>query len=350
MIDARVSRKVGLFIGLSVLTHLWLMYGMRFELPHFDDVPFTLEARLAPAPELPAVVPREPVTPPPHRAQPAQPASATAPPLPPVITSTAPNAPTLDTSAVDNDPPVALPVAAEKKIDAQPATAAVPPAPVVIARRLPRKGEIAYALYLGNDRFNVGRTLQRWEITGDRYKLASISETTGLAAVFSRQRMAYESVGKLTPAGLRPDHFTTERLRSGKTESAAADFNWNAAAATIDNPPRSVALPANAQDIVSFMYQLGLVPLTPGRIELPITNGWKLEKYELDIGVDEMLETPFGTLRAVPVRQLRRADRETVELWLAPAYRWLPVRIRFYNREGEPSGEQLVTDIRVSDD
>ena len=25
----------------------------------------------------------------------------------------------------------------------------------VIARRLPRKGEIAYALYLGNDRFNV---------------------------------------------------------------------------------------------------------------------------------------------------------------------------------------------------
>ena len=63
-----------------------------------------------------------------------------------------------------------------------------------------------------------------------------------------------------------------------------------------------------------------------------------------------MLETPFGTLRAVPVRQLRRADRETVELWLAPAYRWLPVRIRFYNREGEPSGEQLVTDIRVSED
>jgi hypothetical protein len=30
------------------------------------------------------------------------------------------------------------------------------------------------------------------------------------------------------------------------------------------------------------------------------------------------------------------------------AYRWLPVRIRFFIRDGEPSGEQLVSEIRVS--
>ncbi len=98
------------------------------------------------------------------------------------------------------------------------------------------------------------------------------------------------------------------------------------------------------------MYQLGLAPLTPGRIELPITNGWKLERYALEIGIEEMLETPFGALRAVPVKQVRSAGQETIELWLAPAYRWLPVRIRFFNREGEPSGEQLVSEIRVSED
>jgi hypothetical protein len=224
-----------------------------------------------------------------------------------------------------------------------------PAVPPPLARRLPHKGEIAYALYLGNDRFTVGRTLQSWEISGDRYRLESKSETTGLASLFSRQRMAYESRGKLTAAGLEPDHFTTERERSGKSEKAAADFNWAAASAAVGNPPRSVALPAGAQDIVSFMYQLGLTPLTPGRIELPITNGWKLERYELEIGGEEFLDTPLGTLRAVPVKQVRHAGQETIELWLAPAYRWLPVRIRFFNRDGEPSGEQLVTDIRVSE-
>ena len=98
------------------------------------------------------------------------------------------------------------------------------------------------------------------------------------------------------------------------------------------------------------MYQLGLAPLSPGRIELPITNGWKLERYTLEIGIEEMLDTPFGLLRAVPIKQVRSTSQETIELWLAPAYRWLPVRIRFFNREGEPSGEQLVSAIRVSED
>jgi hypothetical protein len=92
------------------------------------------------------------------------------------------------------------------------------------------------------------------------------------------------------------------------------------------------------------------MPLTPGRIMLPITNGWKFERYELEVGIEEMLQTPFGELRAVPVRQLRRANEESIELWLAPAYRWLPVRIRFFDREGQPSGEQLVSDIRVSEE
>ncbi len=354
MIDDTVMRKLGYFVALSVLTHLWLMYGVPIEMPHFDAPPPMLEARLQPAPALPPVLPR--VAPPPaqpasrHKPAAEQIARAPLPALPPVITSSPPQAPpvAIDYAPVAIAPPP--PAVAESKPVAEPlpAPAAVPAKP--LARRLPHKGEIAYALYLGNDRFNVGRTLQTWEISGDRYRLASISETTGLASVFSRQRMAYESQGKLTPAGLRPDHFTTERVRSGKSEKAAAEFDWAGASAAIGNPPRIMALPADAQDIVSFMYQLGLAPLTPGRIELPITNGWKLERYELEIGIEEMLDTPFGPLRAVPVKQVRRAGQETIELWLAPAYRWLPVRIRFFNHEGEPSGEQLVTEIRVSED
>jgi hypothetical protein len=351
MTDHSVMRKLGYFVVLSVLTHLWLLYGVPIEMPHFDAPPPVLEARLQPAPELPPVVPHvKPVTTHPAPAPP-KPRTAAA----PVMTSPSPSA---GPPIFAPEPQVAAaPVEAASEVPAVAAAPvvpeikpAIPPPPAQpLARRLPHKGEIAYALYLGNDRFNVGRTIQSWEINGERYRLASVSETTGLASIFTRQRLAYESQGRLTAAGLQPDHFTTERVRSGKSEKAAADFNWIAASAAIGNPARSVALPAGAQDIVSFMYQLGLAPLTPGRIELPITNGWKLERYEMVIGIEEMLDTPFGPLRAVPVKQVRRAGQETIELWLAPAYRWLPVRIRFFNREGEPSGEQLVTDIRVSE-
>lgn len=349
MTDTDVMRKLGYFVLLSVATHLWILYGVPFEMPRLADAPRVLEARLQPAPPLPAVVPHaEPasVRPAPKHAAPVEPVISTPMPSPAMPRVYAPEvaaAPGPSETAPMEAPVIAAPPAVEIK-------PVPPPAAPPLARRLPHKGEIAYALYLGNDRFNVGRTLQTWEISGDRYRLASVSETTGLAAVFSRQRMAYESQGRLTATGLRPERFTTERVKSGKSEKAAADFNWTAASAAVGNPARNVALPPNAQDIVSFMYQLGLAPLTPGRIDVPITNGWKLERYELEIGIEEPLETPFGPLRAVPVKQIRRAGQETIELWLAPAYRWLPVRIRFFNREGEPSGEQIVTEIRVSED
>ncbi len=232
----------------------------------------------------------------------------------------------------------------------QPAPAAVPtPAP---ARRLPRKGVITYALYLGTEKFSVGETLQAWEINQDSYRLTSVSETTGLVSLFSRQRIAYESVGKFTASGLRPEFFASQRVRSGRSEEARASFDWNAMTIALGkvNEQKNAVLPADAQDLVSFMYQLGLRPLEPGRLELNITNGWKLERYELEVGTEEFLQTPFGTLRVLPVKQVRRTGRESIELWLATEYRLLPVRIRFFDRQGEPSGEQLVSDIRVSDD
>jgi hypothetical protein len=185
----------------------------------------------------------------------------------------------------------------------------------------------------------------------DRYRLTSVSHTTGVASFFARQSLEYVSVGRMTERGLRPEFFGSERLqRSGKSEAVAARFDWKAGTVTFGEPARNAALTPDAQDLISFMYQLGLGPVTPGYIEMPITNGWKFERYRLEVGTEETLDTPFGALRAVPVRQVRAPDKESIELWLAPDYRWLPVRIRFFDRDGEPAGEQLVNDIRVSTD
>ena len=331
-------RKLAYFVALSLLAHLLIIYGVPFELPRRAADPLPLEARLQPAAPLPPVLPRprfRPVSKPSVEPIAAAPLPTAAPALEPAPQAT-------HEPAVAETRSVEPPVVDESK----PETKTAP----LLARRLSRKGEIIYALFLGSDKFNVGRTQQTWEIHDDGYRLASVSETTGLAWLFSRQRLAYESRGKLTASGLRPERFTTQRVRSGKSEDAAVSFDWSAMTAAIGNPQHSVALPADAQDIVSFMYQLGLLPLTPGRIELPITNGWKLERYVLEIGAEEQLQTPFGTLRAVSVKQVRRPGQESIELWLAPDYRWLPVRIRFFDREGAPSGEQLVSEIRVSDD
>lgn len=340
-------RKLALFALLSVLVHMIIVADIRLPLSWQQvDAP-PLRVRLQAALTLPPVLPRV-VMPTPQSA-----------PLP-ANTVRAPRATDQMTSPFTADEERAsatVTAATNTTATGAEATAPEPAASTtadsnkpVLARRLPRQGEITYQLFLGNNRFNVGSTVQSWSIQEDRYRLSSRSETSGLAALFSRQAMTYVSSGRLTSGGLRPDTFSNERQRGGNKDSATAHFDRIAQTITFGNPPRSLPLNENAQDLVSFMYQLGLLPLTPGRLEIPITNGWKFERYELEIGREETLQTPFGEIRAVPVKQVRRAREESIELWLAPAYRWLPVRIRFFDREGEPSGEQLVNDIKVSEE
>jgi hypothetical protein len=231
-----------------------------------------------------------------------------------------------------------------------PASTYVPETPPL--RALPRKGRITYNLVYGRDRFPVGRTVQTWEMDSTRYRLASRSETTGIVDLIRSQHRTFLSRGSLTPRGLRPETFLMSRNRGRGPEEARAKFDWDAANITLEGsaPPRNESLPPNTQDLLSLMYQLSLDPPAPGRFRQTVTNGARIETYELDALPEETIQTPLGALRALPVKQVRKAGEESLELWLATEYRYLPVRIRFFDREGEPQGEQLVTEIRLSDE
>ena len=337
-------RKLAIFALLSLIAHWVIVADLSLPVFRQPTEPPPLRVRLQAAPALPPLLPR---------ARPPAPQPATTAPVdtatPAVSAPAALPAPQSAPAVVAENVPPAVAEAALPVAPATPPAIETKPSPA-LARRLPRNGEISYELYLGSNRFNVGRTVQSWTLNNDSYRVRSASETTGIAAMFARQSIEYISSGRLTAAGLRPEQFSNARERRGEKDSATARFDWKTQTITFGEPPQSAPLAGNEQDLVSFMYQLGLMPLTPGRLVLPITNGWKFERYELEVGLEEALQTPFGDLRAVPVRQVRRANEESIELWLAPAYRWLPVRIRFFDREGQPSGEQLVSDIRVSEE
>lgn len=249
-----------------------------------------------------------------------------------------------------------------------PAPALAPSEPVIVAkaesstytpetgpaRTLPRKGRITYNLVYGRDKFPVGRTVQSWAIDGNRYQLGSTSETTGIVDLFRSQHRNYFSRGTVTREGLRPETFLMSRNRGrGRgVEEARASFDWDAASITLGpaSAQRAEPLPPGSQDLLSMMYQLSLDPPRPGRLRLPVTNGSRLDTYDIEVLPEQAIETPLGTLRALPIRQVRNAGEESMELWLATEYRYLPVRIRFFNREGEPTGEQIVSEIRLSEE
>ncbi|MGV3628389.1 MAG: DUF3108 domain-containing protein [Betaproteobacteria bacterium] len=225
-------------------------------------------------------------------------------------------------------------------------TPEVPPLP-----SFPRKGRITYLLTMGSDQTPVGRTVQTWELEGTQYTLGGQSESTGLIEMFRPHRYHYLSRGTVSDQGLRPERFVASVKRGSRSEESLAVFNWKEGQVQLGRLPQqtSVALPAGSQDILSFMYQLALLPPAPGRITMPFTRGRQLETTRFDVLPAETVDTPLGRLRAVPVIQVRESGRESLAVWLATEYRNLPIRIRFFNRDGEPSGEQLVTAIQVSE-
>lgn len=345
------TRRFLVAVLVSLLLHVVVISAAWLRIPDTRPVLPPLEARLERVahPPAPAAEPPKPRTNP----RPAQPRRAALP--VPAVAAASPIAlpPEPEPPAPVAEAPEPAPSTAEEPpaiVATAPSSTFVPePAPV---RSLPRRGRITYTLFLGTDQFSIGKTVQSWEVDGDNYKLGSMSETTGIADLFRSQRLVYLSGGRVTARGLQPENFLMSRTRRGQTEEAQAQFDWAAGRITLGNAPnqRDAALPADTQDLVSFMYQLALAPPAPGRIRLPITNGSRLETYEIDVLNEEQIETPLGMIKALPVKQVRRPGVESIEIWLAIDYRHLPVKIRFLDREGNPSGEQIVNEIRISEE
>jgi hypothetical protein len=222
----------------------------------------------------------------------------------------------------------------------------------VISRSLPRHGRITYTLLYGEERTYIGKVVQSWDAQAGAYSIASEAETGGIVELFRPQRLRHVSKGRITAQGLRPDLFLVSRTRRGQTEASQARFDWDAGRLAYGNArePHSVALPADTQDIMSFIYQFVLAPPAPGRHRVPIASGSRFEVYDIDVSDEISIETPIGTLKALQVRQVPRPGAESMELWLAADYRYLPVRIRHFDREGRYSGEQMVSEIRISEE
>jgi hypothetical protein len=345
-------------VAVSALAHAAVVVFGRMEPPREPEEPLPLAVRIAPEPPPPAAP--AVATPRPEKRRPQRTAAARVTPVAPapaivydaatVTTDVAqePAEAPAETATADAAPPDAPKSEPIVVATAPPST--LPEAPSI--RPLPRKGRITYDLVYGRDGFPVGRTVQTWEMDGAGYRLASRSETTGIVDLFRSQHRTYFSRGSVTREGLRPETFLMSRDRGRGTEEARAKFDWSSATVTLGGAAdvRDEPLPARSQDILSFIYQLALDPPARGRLRQVVTNGSRIEAYDLDVLAEEIIDTPIGALRTLPVKQLRKGRQETIELWLAVEYRYLPVRLRFFNRDGEPQGEQIVTEIRLSDE
>lgn len=225
--------------------------------------------------------------------------------------------------------------AAAPKLKTQ-AAPAVSPAPT-----LPRKGKVRFSLARGVDGLVLGQVVYSWEHDGQAYKLQSVTETTGLAALLKPMRVVQSSQGEVTETGLRPREFRHERVKGLDT----ASFDWKRRVVSYEG--REEKIVAGTQDMLSLYWQLVLLGVKRGPLELPIATGHKLENYRFEIVGEESVPLPAGKRNAVRMKSRSSGD-DTIEVWIVPELSGLPARIRFTDRKGEVF-DQLVQEIAIQE-
>lgn len=381
------TSRITLAIALSVLLHGAALWLFQVELPNSEVLLPPLSARLEALPPqayvpLPEVEPTSPptetdrtvttipepaatpvmeaasdvaATPEPESISAVEAASAVAPtPEPELIPATE----TASAAAVTPKPASIPAIEAASAVAVTPKPVSIPAieAASVVARveqpvvhPLPKHAQLKFVVYLGQDNFQIGEITHRLEISGDKYVLKAETQTTGLARLFKSYQLIQTSHGKAGNFGLQPEGYEEEQnVSSGKQKMNVA-FNWTENKLHFSHGGET-ELPPDAQDILSFLYQLSRLPLHNKVISIAITTGKKLEKYELEIGAEEEIITPMGKLRALPLRRLHSQGGDGMDVWLGLEYRLLPIKFRQIKRSGAMVLEVVISDIRVADE
>ena len=345
------TSRITLAIALSILLHgaaLWLFH---IELPNSEALLPPLSAKLEALPlQVDASMPEdEPASPPvePDSTVTTTPKSASIPAIEAAsavaVTPKPASIPAIEAaSAVAVTPkPVSIPAIEAASVVARVEQPVVHP--------LPKHAQLKFVVYLGQDNFQIGEITHRLEISGDKYVLKAETQTTGLARLFKSYQLIQTSHGKAGNFGLQPEGYEEEQnVSSGKQKMNVA-FNWTENKLHFSHGGET-ELPPDAQDILSFLYQLSRLPLHNKVISIAITTGKKLEKYELEIGAEEEIVTPMGKLRALPLRRLHSQGGDGMEVWLGLEYRLLPIKFRQIKSSGAMVLEVVISDIRVADE
>lgn len=202
-----------------------------------------------------------------------------------------------------------------------------PAGPHATLRALPAKVVLIYDVLAGDGGFNLGQATYTWQVDGERYRLESVAEATGMAALFMSGRITQTSEGRVDGHGLLPQQFTQTKKRTDR-----AVFDWQQRQLVMDRGTEPLS--AGAQDLLSFAFHLAMtVGGQSDEWHMAVTNGRKIRNYLFRVLGRETVRVGRENLDAVHV-QGSRAGEGTLDVWLAPGRHWLPVRIRTLDQKG----------------
>ena len=215
---------------------------------------------------------------------------------------------------------------------ASPASAASAAGP---AFEWPASTRMTYLL-TGNYRGEVSGSAQvEWVRSGSNYQVHVDFIVGPSFAPLITQRSS--SDGEITAEGLAPRRYDQDvkvLMKSRPRQTIVFD-GAGVVLANGDVRPAVPGLQDTASQFVQLTYMFSTRPellQVGGRVDIPLALPKKVAVWTYDVVKEEVLDTPFGPLTGIhlkPRTNDQKAGTLSVEMWMAPQLRYLPVRIRF---------------------
>jgi len=301
-----------------------------------DAVPLQATITEMPPPPKPAPPAAAKPRPKPQRAT-APPAPAPAP-LPEPATAVAPEAPVTEPTAEAIATGPELPT---EIVAAEPATAT----PATSPKTLPRRVDLVYKAFLGTHGFMIGEAVYRFEHAANEYRITTIGEAKGLAALFIRGQGKVESRGLITATGLQPHELVVERGSKERRETAV--FDWEIGILTLHDQ-RAEVLDLPTFDPLSLMWQAYFTPPVDDTQTLSVATTRRMGRYTLTREGGETIAWPQGEIATERWHRRSEDGKTDAYIWLAPKLHYVPVKMRL-TATNRGTVEALLDSIRVDE-
>jgi hypothetical protein len=181
-----------------------------------------------------------------------------------------------------------------------------------------------------------GEGLLTWRSSGTTYSIDTETRSAMLGKIIESK-----SAGAIDTFGLAPATFTEKRWRKQPTTTT---FNRTDKAIHFSTGAETYPLLGGEQDRNSAVWQLIAVARANAAAFKP-NSTWDFfvagprdaEPWSFKVIKEEQLATAVGEQRTVHIKRAPPPDSkgQHLDIWLAPAREWYPVKIRFSDGDGD---------------
>ena len=191
-----------------------------------------------------------------------------------------------------------------------------------------------------------GEANVKWRSGDGKYSLTSESRASILGKINQNR-----SEGLIDGSGLAPEKFTEKRFRK---DPYSVTFDRAGRAIRFTEGKLSYPIKGGEQDRASAPWQLAA--MARGAADKFVAGSeWRMvvagrrdtETWVFKVAKTEKLRTPMGPVDAVHLVKTPGGDakEQQIDIWLAPAHEWYPVKIRFSDNDGDDIVEQTIAKI-----